>query len=471
MTSPTISTIPDQKKVGMVSLGCPKALVDSERILTSLRADGYAMSPDYAGADVVLVNTCGFLDSAKEESLEAIGEAIAENGRVIVTGCMGEEADLIRARFPQVLAVTGAHQYEAVVEAVREAAPPSQGPFVDLIPQPDVKLTPRHYSYLKISEGCNHSCAFCIIPQLRGKLASRRIDAVLREAEKLVAAGTKELLVISQDTSAYGVDIRHEPRQFHGREVRAHMTDLARELCQLRTPEGDTPWVRLHYVYPYPHVDAVIPLMAEGLLTPYLDIPFQHASPKVLRAMKRPANEAKVLERVKAWRAIAPDLTIRSSFVVGFPGETEDDFAYLLDWLEEAQLDRVGAFRFEPVAGAQANDLPDPVPEAVKEERYARLMEVTERISAARLAAKVGRTLPVIVDEVGEPDEDGDIGATARSQADAPEIDGQVFLRNVPASLRQGDFAQVLVEDADAHDLYGVVTGQGASSAGSRSGG
>ena len=448
--------IPDQKRVGMVSLGCPKALVDSERILTKLRADGYAMSPDYAGANVVLVNTCGFLDSAKEESLAAIGEAIAENGRVIVTGCMGEEADTIRARFPQVLAVTGAHQYEQVVDAVHEAAPPSQGPFVDLVPQPDIKLTPRHYSYLKISEGCNHSCAFCIIPQLRGKLASRRIDAVLREAEKLVAAGTKELLVISQDTSAYGVDIRHEERQWHGHPVRAHMTDLARELGQLRTPDGHTPWVRLHYVYPYPHVDAVIPLMGEGLLTPYLDIPFQHASPKVLKAMKRPANEAKVLERIKSWRAIAPDLTIRSSFVVGFPGETEEDFTYLLDWLEEAQLDRVGAFRFEPVEGAAANDLPDPVPETVKEERYARLMEVTERISTARLAAKVGRTLPVIVDEVGEPDEDGDIGATARSQADAPEIDGQVFLRNVPATLAAGDIIDVTIEDADAHDLFGV---------------
>jgi len=455
MSSATL-TIPDQKKVGMVSLGCPKALVDSERILTRLRADGYAMSPDYAGADVVLVNTCGFLDSAKEESLEAIGEAIAENGRVIVTGCMGEEAEVIRARFPQVLAVTGAQQYEAVVEAVHEAAPPTQGPFVDLIPQPDIKLTPRHYSYLKISEGCNHSCAFCIIPQLRGKLASRRIDAVLREAEKLTAAGTRELLVISQDTSAYGVDIRHEPRMWHGHEVRAHMTDLARELGQLKTPEGEQPWVRLHYVYPYPHVDAVIPLMAEGLLTPYLDIPFQHASPKVLRAMKRPANEARVLERIRSWRSIAPDLTIRSSFVVGFPGETEEDFQYLLDWLEEAQLDRVGAFRFEPVAGAQANALPDPVPEALKEERYARIMEVTERISAAKLAAKVGRTLPVIIDEVGEPDAEGDIGATGRSQADAPEIDGQVFLRNVPATLRQGDFVSVRIEDADSHDLFGV---------------
>ena len=452
--------IPEARKVGMVSLGCPKALVDSERILTRLRADGYAMSADYAGADVVLVNTCGFLDSAKEESLAAIGEAIAENGRVIVTGCMGSEAELIRAKFPDVLAVTGAHQYEAVVEAVHEAAPPSQGPFVDLIPQPsdaDIKLTPRHYSYLKISEGCNHACAFCIIPQLRGKLASRRIDAVLREAEKLVAAGTKELLVISQDTSAYGVDVRHEEREWKGRKVRTHMTDLARELGQLRTPEGHAPWVRLHYVYPYPHVDAVIPLMAEGLITPYLDIPFQHAAPSVLKAMKRPANEAKVLERLKAWREICPDITIRSSFVVGFPGETEEDFQYLLDWLDEAQLDRVGGFRFEPVAGAAANDLPNPVPEAVKEERYQRLMEKTAAISAAKLAAKVGRTLPVIIDEVGEPDEDGDIGATGRSQADAPEIDGAVYLRNVPASLKAGDIVQVEVEDADAHDLFGVI--------------
>ena len=445
----------------MVSLGCPKNLVDSERILTKLRADGYAMSANYEGADVVLVNTCGFLDSAKEESLEAIGEAIAENGRVIVTGCMGEEAETIRARFPQVLAVTGAHQYEQVVEAVHEAAPPTQGPFVDLIPQPDgaaIKLTPRHYSYLKISEGCNHSCAFCIIPQLRGKLASRRIDAVLREAEKLLAAGTRELLVISQDTSAYGVDTRHEEKMWKGRSVRAHMTDLARELGQLRTLDGAAPWVRLHYVYPYPHVDQVIPLMAEGLLTPYLDIPFQHASPSVLRAMRRPANEAKVLERIKAWRELAPDLAIRSSFVVGFPGETEADFQYLLDWLEEAQLDRVGAFRFEPVAGAAANALPNPVPEGVKEERYARIMELTARISAAKLQAKVGRTLPVIIDEVGEPDEDGDVGATGRSQADAPEIDGQVFLRNVPANLQPGQVVQVAVEDADAHDLFGVIT-------------
>jgi len=465
MSSPN-TLIPDakrvapQKRVGMVSLGCPKALVDSERILTRLRADGYAMSPDYDGADVVLVNTCGFLDSAKEESLAAIGEAIAENGRVIVTGCMGDEADAIRAAHPQVLAVTGAHQYEQVVEAVHEHAPPSQGPFVDLIPQPsdtDIKLTPRHYSYLKISEGCNHSCSFCIIPDLRGKLASRRIDAVLREAEKLVAAGTRELLVISQDTSAYGVDTRHESKPWKGRDIRAHMTDMARELGQLRTPEGTPPWVRLHYVYPYPHVDQVIPLMAEGLLTPYLDIPFQHASPHVLKMMRRPANEAKVLNRLKAWRDICPDIAIRSSFVVGFPGEREEDFEYLLEWLEEAQLDRVGAFRFEPVEGAAANTLPNPVPETVKEERYARLMEVTERISAAKLEAKVGTTLPVIIDEVGKPDEDGDIGANGRTQADAPEIDGAVYLRNVPETLKAGDIVDVEVEDADAHDLFGIV--------------
>jgi ribosomal protein S12 methylthiotransferase len=331
---------------------------------------------------------------------------------------------------------------------------------VDLVPQPsehDIKLTPRHYSYLKISEGCNHSCAFCIIPDLRGKLSSRRVDAVLREAEKLVAAGTKELLVISQDTSAYGVDTRHETRGWKGREVRAHMTDLARELGQLKTVDGKAPWVRLHYVYPYPHVDAVIPLMAEGLLTPYLDIPFQHAAPSVLKAMRRPANEAKVLGRLKNWRDICPDIAVRSSFVVGFPGETEEDFQYLLDWLEEAQLDRVGGFRFEPVEGAAANSLPDPVPETLKEERYQRLMETTARISAAKLAAKIGRHLPVIIDEVGEADEDGDIGATGRSQSDAPEIDGQVLLRGVPADLAVGDIAEARIEDADEHDLFGVL--------------
>jgi ribosomal protein S12 methylthiotransferase len=428
----------------MVSLGCPKNLVDSERILTKLRADGYQLSPDYAGADVVLVNTCGFLDSAKEESLEAIGEAIAENGRVIVTGCFGKEAEVIRARFPDVLAVTGAHQYEQVVDAVHEAAPPVPSPFLDLVPEAGLKLTPRHYSYLKISEGCNHRCAFCIIPSLRGDLVSRRPDAVLREAEKLVAAGTKELLVISQDTSAYGVDLRHAAWPWKGGEVRAHMTDLARELGKLGA------WVRLHYVYPYPHVSDVIPLMAEGVVTPYLDIPFQHASPKVLKAMKRPANDAKVLERIKSWRSMCPDLAIRSSFVVGFPGETEEDFRYLLDWLDEAQLDRVGGFRFEPVEGAAANALPDPVPEEVKEDRYQRLMDKTAAISAARLAAKVGRILPVIIDEA---DEAG--GATGRSQADAPEIDGNVLLRDA-GGLKPGDIVDVLVEDADEHDLFGV---------------
>jgi len=428
----------------MVSLGCPKNLVDSERILTKLRSDGYEMSPDYAGADVVLVNTCGFLDSAKEESLEAIGEAIAENGRVIVTGCMGQEAEQIRARFPDVLAVTGAHQYEEVVGAVHVAAPIPPSAYLDLVPERDLKLTPRHYSYLKISEGCNHRCSFCIIPALRGDLVSRRPDAILREAEKLVAAGTRELLVISQDTSAYGLDLRHAAYPLKGGgEIRADMEDLARHLGRLGA------WVRLHYVYPYPHVDRVIPLMADGLVVPYLDIPFQHAAPSVLKAMKRPANEAKVLERIAKWRAICPDIAIRSTFVVGFPGETEADFDYLLQWLEEARLDRVGAFRFEPVAGAAANQLPGHVPEEVKEERYARLMELTARISAEKLAAKVGRTMDVIIDEVG-----GD-GASGRSQADAPEIDGQVHLRDA-GHLAPGDIVRVEIEEADEHDLFGV---------------
>jgi ribosomal protein S12 methylthiotransferase len=452
--------------VGLVSLGCPKALVDSERIITKLRADGYQMSPDYEGADVVLVNTCGFLDSAKEESLEAIGEAIAENGRVVVTGCMGNEADVIRQRFPDVLAVTGPQQYEEVVSAVHDAAPPAASPYLDLVPEAGLKLTPRHYSYLKISEGCNHRCSFCIIPSIRGDLVSRRPDAILREAEKLVEAGTKELLVISQDTSAYGVDIRHQPRMWKGAEVRAHMTDLSRELGKLGA------WVRLHYVYPYPHVDQVIPLMAEGLVLPYLDIPFQHASPKVLRSMKRPANEAKVLERLKNWRSIVPDVAVRSSFVVGFPGETEEDFQYLLNWLEEAQLDRVGAFKFEPVSGAAANTLPDPVSEEVKQERYERVMELSARISAEKLAAKVGKTIDVLIDRVDEvpPPEDGadrghfdaphpqhhhGVGATGRSKADAPEIDGEVHLRNA-GHLSPGDILAVHVEDSDEHDLFGV---------------
>jgi len=445
-------TLPKAPRVGLVSLGCPKALVDSERIMTKLRSDGYDMSPDYAGADVVLVNTCGFLDSAKAESLEAIGEAIAENGRVVVTGCMGKEAELIRERFPQVLAVTGPQQYEDVVAAVHEAAPPTASPFVDLVPEAGLKLTPRHYSYLKISEGCNHRCAFCIIPQLRGDLVSRRPDAILREAEKLVEAGTKELLVISQDTSAYGLDLKHSAWRWRRagapgepREVRAHMTDLVRELGSLGA------WVRLHYVYPYPHVDHAVPLMAEGLLLPYLDIPFQHASPKVLRAMKRPANEAKVLQRLREWRELVPDLAVRSSFVVGFPGETEEDFAYLLNWLEEARLDRVGAFKFEAVEGAAATSMPNQVPEEVKQERFERVMDLSARISAEKLAAKVGRTIDVLIDAVDS--ETG--GATGRSKADAPEIDGEVHLRDA-GDLKPGDIVSVLVEDSDAHDLYGV---------------
>jgi len=442
-----VTTLPKPPRVGLVSLGCPKNLVDSERIMTKLRADGYDMSPDYAGADVVLVNTCGFLDSAKEESLEAIGEAIAENGRVVVTGCMGKEADVIRERFPDVLAITGAHEYEQVVGAVHEAAPMPANAFLNLVPESGLKLTPRHYSYLKISEGCNHRCAFCIIPHLRGDLVSRRPDAVLREAEKLVAAGTKELLVISQDTSAYGVDIRHQPRPWKGEEVRAHMTDLSRELGKLGA------WVRLHYVYPYPHVNDVIPLMAEGLVLPYLDIPFQHASPEVLRRMRRPANDAKVLQRIRSWREQVPDLSIRSSFVVGFPGETEQDFAYLLNWLEEAQLDRVGAFKFEPVEGAPATSMNDQVPADLKQERYEAVMALSARISAEKLAAKVGTDVDVLIDRV---DDDG--GATGRSKADAPEIDGEVHLRDA-GGLNPGDIVSVRVEEADEHDLYGVPLG------------
>ena len=444
------TVLPNPPRVGMVSLGCPKALVDSERILTKLRAEGYEMSPDYAGADVVLVNTCGFLDSAKEESLEAIGEAIAENGRVVVTGCMGKEAEAIRERFPDVLAITGPQQYEEVVAAVHEAAPPIPSPFVDLVPEAGLKLTPRHYSYLKISEGCNHRCAFCIIPHLRGDLVSRRPDAILREAEKLVAAGTRELLVISQDTSAYGVDIRHKAWPWKGEDVRAHMTDLSRELGKVGGVPGEV-WVRLHYVYPYPHVNDVIPLMADGLVLPYLDIPFQHASPDVLRRMRRPANDAKVLQRIRAWREQVPDLAIRSSFVVGFPGETEEDVAYLLAWLEEAHLDRVGAFKFEPVAGAPATNMDDHVPEDIKQERYERVMALSARISAEKLAAKVGSTIDVLIDAVDA--ETG--GATGRSKADAPEIDGEVHLRDA-GGLNGGDIVSVRVEDSDEHDLFGV---------------
>lgn len=438
-------------KIAFCSLGCPKALTDSELILTQLRAEGYETSKTFAGADLVIVNTCGFIDDAVKESLDTIGEALAENGKVIVTGCLGAKAgasssdagSLVREIHPSVLAVTGPHATQEVMDAVHTHVPKPHDPFVDLVPSYGIKLTPKHYAYLKISEGCNHRCSFCIIPSMRGDLVSRPIGDVLNEARALFESGVKELLVISQDTSAYGVDIRHQPRMWHGEEVRAHMTDLSRELGKLGA------WVRLHYVYPYPHVDQVIPLMAEGLILPYLDIPFQHASRNVLKLMKRPANETKVLDRIKHWRTIAPDIAIRSTFVVGFPGETEDDFAYLMDWLQEAQLDRVGAFRFEPVEGAAANALPDPVPEEIKEERYARLMELTARISAEKLQAKIGRTLDVIIDEVGED------GATGRSKADAPEIDGEVFLRDA-GHLSQGDIVRVEIEDADEHDLYGV---------------
>jgi len=442
--SATPKTLPTPPKVGLVSLGCPKALVDSERILTKLRSDGYQISPDYDGADVVLVNTCGFLDSAKEESLEAIGEAINENGKVIVTGCLGKEAEMIRERFPDVLAITGPQQYEEVVGAVHDVVSPSLGQYVDLVPAQGIKLTPRHYSYLKISEGCNHRCTFCIIPSIRGDLASRPVNAVLREAEKLVAAGSKELLVISQDTSAYGLDLKHATAPWKGREVRAHMTDLARELGELGA------WVRLHYVYPYPHVDEVIPLMAEGKILPYLDIPFQHASPQVLKNMRRPANTGKVLDRIKRWRDICPDITLRSTFIVGFPGETEEDVDYLLDWLSEAQLDRIGCFKYEAVEGATANDLPGAVPEEVKQERWERFMAHQQAISAAKLEAKIGTTVEMIIDEA---DDEG--GASGRSKADAPDIDGQVHLRDAHG-LKVGDIVSVLVEDADEYDLYGV---------------
>ncbi|MEM9046617.1 MAG: 30S ribosomal protein S12 methylthiotransferase RimO [Pseudomonadota bacterium] len=436
---------PGQPRVGMVSLGCPKALVDSERILTRLRAEGYAIAPDYAGAEAVIVNTCGFLDSAKAESLEAIGEALAENGRVIVTGCLGADEALIRESHPNVLAVTGPHQYEQVLEAVHDTVPPKPDPKIDLIPEGAVRLTPRHYAYLKISEGCNHSCRFCIIPQMRGKLASRPAGAVLREAERLVGAGVQEILVISQDTSAYGVDLKHETSRWGAWEARAHITDLARELGGLDA------WIRLHYVYPYPHVDELIPLMADGLVLPYLDIPFQHAAPSVLRAMRRPANEAKVLERIRTWREICPEITLRSTFIVGFPGETEADFEYLLEWLEEAQLDRVGCFQYEDVAGATSNDLPGHVAPEVKQERFERFMEVSQRISTRRLEAKVGQRIQVIVDEVDAE------AATCRTKGDAPEIDGNLFIDEDFEGLAPGDLVTVEVEEASDYDLWGRI--------------
>ena len=442
------SLIPDTRRagqptIGMVSLGCPKALVDSERILTRLRAEGYAISPDYTGADAVIVNTCGFLDSAKAESLEAIGEALAENGRVIVTGCLGAEPDYITGAHPRVLAVTGPHQYEAVLDAVHKAVPPSPDPFIDLLPASGVTLTPRHYSYLKISEGCNHKCKFCIIPDMRGRLQSRPAHAVLREAEKLIEAGVKELLVISQDTSAYGVDRKHDPSHWKDGEVRAHITDLAREMGKLGA------WVRLHYVYPYPHVRDLIPLMADGLILPYLDIPFQHAHPDTLRRMARPAAAAKTLDEIAAWRAVCPDITLRSTFIVGYPGETEAEFQTLLDWMDEAQLDRIGCFQYENVAGARSNALPDHVAAEVKQERWDRFMAKAQAISAANLAAKVGKLLEVIVDEV-----DGE-GATCRTKADAPEIDGNLFIDEGFEELLPGDIVQVKVDEAGEYDLWG----------------
>ncbi len=432
-----------QPTIGMVSLGCPKALVDSERILTRLRAEGYAISPDYKGADAVIVNTCGFLDSAKAESLDAIGEALRENGKVLVTGCLGADPQYITGAHPKVMAVTGPHQYEAVLDAVHKAVPPMPDPFVDLLPAQSVSLTPRHYSYLKISEGCNHKCKFCIIPDMRGKLVSRPVHAVLREAEKLVDAGVRELLVISQDTSAYGVDRKHDFGAWKGSEVRAHITDLARELGNLGA------WVRLHYVYPYPHVRNLIPLMAEGLVLPYLDIPFQHAHPDVLKRMARPAAAAKTLDEIAAWRAACPDITLRSTFIVGYPGETEAEFQTLLDWLDEAQLDRVGCFQYENVDGARSKDLPDHIPDDVKQNRWDRFMEKAQAISEAKLAAKIGTTQQVIVDEV---DEDG---ATCRTKSDAPEIDGNLFIDEGFEHLKPGDMVTVEVEESGEYDLWG----------------
>ncbi|MGH8419624.1 MAG: 30S ribosomal protein S12 methylthiotransferase RimO [Pseudomonas sp.] len=437
-------TTPAAPKVGFVSLGCPKALVDSERILTQLRMEGYQVVPTYEDADVVVVNTCGFIDSAKAESLDTIGEAIAENGKVIVTGCMGVDESVIRSVHPSVLAVTGPQQYEQVVNAVHDAAPPKldHNPLIDLVPPQGIKLTPRHYAYLKISEGCNHSCSFCIIPSMRGKLVSRPVGDVLDEAQRLVKAGVKELLVISQDTSAYGVDVKYRTGFWNGQPVKTRMTELCQALSSLGV------WVRMHYVYPYPHVDEIIPLMAEGKILPYLDIPFQHASPKILKLMKRPAFEDKTLARIKKWREQCPDLIIRSTFIVGFPGETEEDFQYLLDWLTEAQLDRVGCFQYSPVEGAPANLLDAPiVPDDVKQERWDRFMAHQQAISAARLQMKIGKEIEVLIDEV---DEQGFVG---RSFFDAPEIDGNVFVES-DLDLKPGDKIMCRVVDADEYDLW-----------------
>ncbi len=443
------TTPSSRQKVGFVSLGCPKALVDSERILTKLKLDGYEVVPTYDDADVVVVNTCGFIDSAKQESMDAISEAMRENGKVIVTGCMGKgtDAEAIKTANPGVLSVSGPADYDQVMNAVHEFIPPTQqehNPLIDLVPPQGIKLTPQHYAYLKISEGCNHRCTFCIIPAMRGDLVSRPLADVVTEAQKLVASGVQELLVISQDTSAYGVDVKYKLNFVDGQALETRMQDLAVALGELGV------WVRLHYVYPYPHVDKVIPLMAEGKILPYLDIPFQHASPRILKLMKRPAHSEKVLERIKRWREICPDLTIRSTFIVGFPGETEEDFQMLLDFLEEAQLDRVGCFKYSPVDGATANDLPDHIPEDIQQARWERFMETQQAISAARLQRKIGKTLAVIIDEV---DEEGAIG---RSQADAPEIDGLVYL-NGEESVAPGDIVNVLIEHADEYDLWGSL--------------
>jgi ribosomal protein S12 methylthiotransferase len=433
-------------KVSFVSLGCPKALVDSERIVTRLRAEGYELSREHAGSDLVIVNTCGFLDSAKAESLAAIGSALKENGKVIVTGCMGAEPESISAAYPQVLAITGPQQYESVVDAVHKALPPMHDPFLDLVPPEGIKLTPRHYAYLKISEGCNNRCSFCIIPRLRGDLVSRPVGDVMREAEKLVTAGVKELLVISQDTSAYGIDIKYASSQWRGKDLRAKFIDLSGALGELGV------WVRLHYVYPYPHVDEIIPLMAERKILPYLDIPFQHAAPDVLKRMKRPAAQEKTLERIARWREICPDLTLRSTFIVGFPGETDAGFDYLLQWLEEAALDRVGCFKYEPVRGAAANDLAAAVPDDVKEDRWHRFMQAQQKISARRLKRKVGTRQQVIIDSAGPTVSKG------RSMADAPEIDGAVYVAS-RRPLRVGEIATVKIERADEYDLHGTAVG------------
>lgn len=434
-------------KVGFVSLGCPKALVDSERILTQLKVEGYEVAADYAGADLVVVNTCGFIESAVQESLDAIGEAISENGKVIVTGCLGKNEAQIRAMHPSVLKVTGPHAYDDVMIAVHEYVPPppAHNPYIDLVPPQGVRLTPKHYAYLKISEGCNHRCTFCIIPSLRGDLVSRPIGNVMDEAQALVNAGVKEILVISQDTSAYGVDLKYKLDFWQGQPLKSKFYDLCVALGQLGV------WVRLHYVYPYPHVDAAIDLMAEGKILPYLDIPFQHASPRVLALMKRPAHSENTLERIKAWRSKCPELSIRSTFVVGFPGETEEDFQYLLDWLQEAQLDRVGCFTYSAIDGAVANDLPDPVPEDIKQQRYERFMQVQQQISTARLQRKIGQTMTVLVDEL----DDEHPVAVARSYADAPEIDGNVFVEDIDRSqIKAGQLLTVEITDADEYDLF-----------------